>query len=316
TAVLLARRPSSWLDGLRNPACPAFASGAAASQPTLAPLQPTPPLATSDADAEPPMPAQGRAGYRAAHAQLLALQGVGPKVADCVCLMGLGWGEAVPVDTHVWAIAQRDYRMGKNNKGARGGGGGGGGRGRATTTTLTKALYDAVGDHFRALWGAEAGWAHSVLFAADLRAFKADAASTRGKKAAEVATETHGLDGERRATGPETQFVRVKLEDAAAEAPPSTPLGTTPTGGVGSGRKGKRKMKSEADADADADAHEGGRGAKKRAKATTKVERQEEEKEPPRLGQRRSLRQSLRRRSRSRSRSRSGSGSAWGGVGQ
>ena len=42
----------------------------------------------------------GRDGYREAHEALLGLQGVGPKVADCVCLMGLGWGEAVPVDTH------------------------------------------------------------------------------------------------------------------------------------------------------------------------------------------------------------------------
>jgi N-glycosylase/DNA lyase len=36
---------------------------------------------------------------------------------------------------------------------------------------LTKATYDAVGNHFRKLWGKEAGWAHSVLFTADLRAF-------------------------------------------------------------------------------------------------------------------------------------------------
>lgn len=42
----------------------------------------------------------GRLGYREAHEKLLELQGVGPKVADCVCLMGLGWGEAVPIDTH------------------------------------------------------------------------------------------------------------------------------------------------------------------------------------------------------------------------
>ncbi len=96
----------------------------------------------------------GRAGYRKAHEELLQLQGVGPKVADCVCLMGLGWDEAVPVDTHVWQIAQKDYNFGK-------------GRHRS----LTKAIYDAVGDHFRSLWGKEAGWAHSVLFAADLRSF-------------------------------------------------------------------------------------------------------------------------------------------------
>jgi N-glycosylase/DNA lyase len=36
---------------------------------------------------------------------------------------------------------------------------------------LTKATYAAVGNHFRKLWGKEAGWAHSVLFTADLRAF-------------------------------------------------------------------------------------------------------------------------------------------------
>jgi len=100
------------------------------------------------------MPEGGRDGYRQAHEELLQLQGVGPKVADCVCLMGLGWGEAVPVDTHVWQIAQRDYKFGKGKH-----------------KSLTKATYDAVGDHFRQLWGKEAGWAHSVLFAADLKTF-------------------------------------------------------------------------------------------------------------------------------------------------
>lgn len=38
---------------------------------------------------------------------------------------------------------------------------------------MTKATYDAVGDYFRNLWGKEAGWAHSVLFTADLSAFSA-----------------------------------------------------------------------------------------------------------------------------------------------
>ena len=36
---------------------------------------------------------------------------------------------------------------------------------------MTKATYDAIGAHFRKLWGQEAGWAHSVLFTADLRSF-------------------------------------------------------------------------------------------------------------------------------------------------
>lgn len=97
--------------------------------------------------------------YKEAHEQLLSLAGVGPKVADCVCLMGLGWGESVPVDTHVWQIAQRDYKVGKSNM-----------------KTLNKAMYEAVGDHFRNLWGEYAGWAHSVLFTADLREFANQAA--------------------------------------------------------------------------------------------------------------------------------------------
>lgn len=83
--------------------------------------------------------------YREAHDALIELPGVGPKVADCVCLMSMDKTEALPVDTHVWQIAQRDYKF----KGMKG-------------KTLNKATYDAIGDHFRALWGKEAGWAHSV----------------------------------------------------------------------------------------------------------------------------------------------------------
>ena len=80
TAVMIAKdRPIGWLDGLRNPENPILGKPSASAG---------------------DMEAQGRQGYRDAHEQLLELQGVGPKVADCVCLMGLGWGEAVPVDTH------------------------------------------------------------------------------------------------------------------------------------------------------------------------------------------------------------------------
>lgn len=131
TAIMVAKeRPVGWLESLRNTESYNGSSG------------------------QKSLPDGGREGYRKAHDELLQLQGVGPKVADCVCLMGLGWGEAVPVDTHVWQIAQRDYKFG-----------------RGKHKSLTKATYDAVGDHFRQLWGKEAGWAHSVLFAADLKTF-------------------------------------------------------------------------------------------------------------------------------------------------
>lgn len=62
----------------------------------------------------------------------------------------------------MWQIAQRDYRFGKGSH-----------------KTLNKATYDAVGNHFRKLWGQEAGWAHSVLFTADLRSFSDRLAATK-----------------------------------------------------------------------------------------------------------------------------------------
>lgn len=80
TAVMVSQeREKGWLDGLCNPESPAFG------------------VAAKPGDEMKP---EGRQRYRDAHEKLLELQGVGPKVADCVCLMGLGWGESVPVDTH------------------------------------------------------------------------------------------------------------------------------------------------------------------------------------------------------------------------
>lgn len=79
TAKIIVEHGDSWLDSLRNPECPV--------------------LGVKPSGAGKMLPG-GREGYRTAHEQLLSLQGVGPKVADCVALMGLGWGEAVPVDTH------------------------------------------------------------------------------------------------------------------------------------------------------------------------------------------------------------------------
>jgi N-glycosylase/DNA lyase len=124
-----------------------------------------------------------RSTYKDAHMKLSELSGVGPKVADCVCLMGLGWGEAVPVDTHVWQIAQRDYKFG----------------GKMKTKTFNKVMYDSVGDHFRKIWGSQAGWAQSVLFTANLKSF-AD------RKEAKVEAEDVKVE-------PDIEDVKVEVEE-------------------------------------------------------------------------------------------------------
>jgi N-glycosylase/DNA lyase len=86
--------------------------------------------------------------YRRARDELDAMPGFGPKVADCACLFGLGFDEAVPVDIHVWAIAHELFGE------------------SIQTRTLTPRTYDAIGDRFRAVFGKWAGWAQQYLFCA------------------------------------------------------------------------------------------------------------------------------------------------------
>jgi N-glycosylase/DNA lyase len=84
--------------------------------------------------------------YEEAHAALLTVPGVGRKVADCVCLFGLGHTRAVPVDTHLWQACLERYFPEW--------------RGRS----LTDMRYRRIGDHFRERFGDLAGWAHQYLF--------------------------------------------------------------------------------------------------------------------------------------------------------
>lgn len=83
--------------------------------------------------------------YFKAKEHLIQLTGVGPKVADCICLMSLGHLNAIPVDTHIFQIASRLYlpHLLKNK-------------------TVTPKIYNEIGDHFRELYGPLAGWAHTV----------------------------------------------------------------------------------------------------------------------------------------------------------
>ncbi|KAJ7449901.1 DNA glycosylase [Mycena latifolia] len=88
--------------------------------------------------------------------ELLKFVGVGRKVADCVLLMSLDKKEVVPVDTHVHQIAIKHYGL----------------KGSLTAkANMTPKLYEEISTRLVAVWGDYAGWAHSVLFTSDLKAF-------------------------------------------------------------------------------------------------------------------------------------------------
>lgn len=90
--------------------------------------------------------------------KLCQFAGVGLKVADCVALFSLQQSNAIPVDVHVWNIALRDY----DSDGA-----------LAKAKSLTPKVYWEVGECFRSRFPRHAGWAHSLLFVAELPSFRA-----------------------------------------------------------------------------------------------------------------------------------------------
>lgn len=91
--------------------------------------------------------------YEEARSELIKLPGVGRKVADCVCLFSLNKTQSVPVDTHVYQIACKQYMKYLDAK----------------KKTLSEKDYEVIACFFRDLHGLNAGWAHSVLFTADLK---------------------------------------------------------------------------------------------------------------------------------------------------
>lgn len=81
--------------------------------------------------------------YEEARTSLQQFKGVGPKVADCIALFGLGFDDAVPVDTHVYQIAVRDY--GFKAKGS-----------------VSKEVYPKVAQKLKDVWGEKSGWCQQV----------------------------------------------------------------------------------------------------------------------------------------------------------
>jgi N-glycosylase/DNA lyase len=80
--------------------------------------------------------------------ELLIFPGVGPKVADCIALIGFRKFEAVPIDTHILQVARK--------------------MGLVDFKSLTPKAYIQLADKFRAMFGPYSGWAQCILFAKQL----------------------------------------------------------------------------------------------------------------------------------------------------
>jgi len=86
------------------------------------------------------------APYAEAQAELMGLPGVGPKVADCVCVFALDKDEAVPVDTHIRQIAIDLYLP------------------EMAQRSLTANTYNRIAGAFRDRFGERVGWVQQYLF--------------------------------------------------------------------------------------------------------------------------------------------------------
>jgi N-glycosylase/DNA lyase len=84
--------------------------------------------------------------YSTAKAELVALHGVGEKIADCICLFCLDKQDAVPVDTHVRQIACELFTPELRDR------------------SLTPRVYAAIADAYRSRFSPFAGWAQQYLF--------------------------------------------------------------------------------------------------------------------------------------------------------
>lgn len=100
--------------------------------------------------------------YEQMREHLMSYQGIGPKVSDCICLMGLRMDEVVPVDVHVGRIAKRDYHFQAKKSDIKSLAE----RYRELPITRKKINLelDAIRLMFLELWGPYAGWAQGILF--------------------------------------------------------------------------------------------------------------------------------------------------------
>jgi hypothetical protein len=72
-------------------------------------------------------------------------------VAGCICLFSLDKHQAIPVDTHVWQFACRYYTP------------------ELTGKSVTPKMMAVVENAVIGIFGPYAGWAHNILFIAEVR---------------------------------------------------------------------------------------------------------------------------------------------------
>ncbi|GMR34134.1 hypothetical protein PMAYCL1PPCAC_04329 [Pristionchus mayeri] len=84
-----------------------------------------------------------------AKAFLMGFAGIGPKVADCIMLMSLGYAAVVPLDVHMWNITRSLFMP-------------------ALPAKAVTSRYEEVASFYLSKFGTHAGWAQAVLFNAQL----------------------------------------------------------------------------------------------------------------------------------------------------
>lgn len=81
---------------------------------------------------------------------LMAMPGIGPKLADCIMLYAFHRLSAVPIDTHLWRAYSRLFRP------------------EEAVVALTRKRYAAASEEIRSRFGNRAGEAQLFIFAAEL----------------------------------------------------------------------------------------------------------------------------------------------------
>lgn len=115
--------------------------------------------------------------YEQMREHLMSYSGVGPKVADCICLMGLRMDDVVPIDVHIKRIAMRDYKFQAKKSDIKqlaeky--------RDLPITRKKINLELDLIRLMFLGKWGSFAGWAQGMLFSKEVG--KTSGATTSGE---------------------------------------------------------------------------------------------------------------------------------------